>query len=111
MAKVVHRPVYSGLYGQVVFKTDFTVLYICIYVKCVLAVTIPPIQMFVVLESMSDAGVLVGFSRDTALELAIQTMMGAAKLAKESKKHPSEVTKYCMRTYRHVFQCFVILLH
>lgn len=47
--------------------------------------------MFVVLESMSDAGVLVGFSRDTALELAIQTMMGAAKLAKESKKHPSEL--------------------
>lgn len=47
-----------------------------------------PMYVFQILEGLCDAGVKVGLSRHVATELAVQTMLGAAKMAKESGKHP-----------------------
>ncbi len=50
-----------------------------------------PAYVFVILESLSDGGVKMGLSREVATNLAIQTLAGAAKLARESRKHPGEL--------------------
>lgn len=41
------------------------------------------------LEALADAGVQTGLPRDLALQLANQTLLGAAALAKESGQHPA----------------------
>lgn len=48
-----------------------------------------PAYVFTFIEAMIDGGVLVGLKRPVARELAIQTVLGAAKLLKESDKHPA----------------------
>lgn len=48
-----------------------------------------PAYMFTILEAMSDAGVLCGLPRDTAIKLAAQTMFGAAAMVLETGLHPS----------------------
>lgn len=50
-----------------------------------------PAYVFVILEALSDGGVAMGLSREVATNLAIQTIAGAAKLARESRKHPGEL--------------------
>ncbi len=50
-----------------------------------------PAYVFVTLEALSDGGVKMGLSREMATNLAIQTLIGAAKLARELKKHPGEL--------------------
>jgi pyrroline-5-carboxylate reductase len=50
-----------------------------------------PAYGFVVIEALSDAGVRMGLSRDVALKLSAQTILGAAKLCLESGKHPAEL--------------------
>lgn len=50
-----------------------------------------PAYVFLILEALSDAGVRVGLSRKTANLLAIQTVLGSAKLALESGKHFGEL--------------------
>ena len=50
-----------------------------------------PMYVFQILEGLSDAGVKVGLSRDTANTLAIQTLIGSAKLIKETKEHPAKL--------------------
>ncbi|MBI3600434.1 MAG: pyrroline-5-carboxylate reductase [Nitrospinae bacterium] len=50
-----------------------------------------PAYMFLIMEALSDAGVKVGLPRNVANLLAIQTMLGSAKLALESKKHFGEL--------------------
>ncbi|MBI5328126.1 MAG: pyrroline-5-carboxylate reductase [Deltaproteobacteria bacterium] len=50
-----------------------------------------PAYVFLILEALSDAGVSVGLSRKTANLLAIQTVLGAAKLAMKSGKHFGEL--------------------
>ena len=51
-----------------------------------------PAYCFLVLEAMADGGVLAGLPRDTAIELAAQTMLGAAKMVlneeEEELMHP-----------------------
>ena len=47
--------------------------------------------MFVVLEAMADAGVLAGLPRGAAQDMAVYTMLGAAALTRDSKKHPAEL--------------------
>ncbi|MCA1927191.1 MAG: pyrroline-5-carboxylate reductase [Calditerrivibrio sp.] len=47
-----------------------------------------PAYIFMIIEALSDAGVKVGLSRDIAMKLAAQTVMGAAKLQIETKMHP-----------------------
>lgn len=48
-----------------------------------------PAYVFVFLEALSDAGVRVGLPRDAASLLAVQTVLGAAKLARETGRHPA----------------------
>lgn len=48
-----------------------------------------PAFAFVVLEALADGGVMMGLPRAAALELAAQTMQGAARLMIETKGHPA----------------------
>ncbi len=50
-----------------------------------------PAYAFVILDALSDAGVLMGLKRDIALQLAAQTLLGAAKLCLETQKHPAQL--------------------
>ena len=47
-----------------------------------------PAYIFLIVDAMADAGVKVGLSREDALFLSIQTVLGAAKLLMETKEHP-----------------------
>jgi pyrroline-5-carboxylate reductase len=48
-----------------------------------------PAYIYMVIEALIDGGVKMGLSRDIATKLAIQTVLGSAKLAKTSKLHPA----------------------
>lgn len=48
-----------------------------------------PAYGFMMIEALSDAGVLMGLSRETAVKLAAQTMLGAATLCLQGEKHPA----------------------
>lgn len=48
-----------------------------------------PAYVFTVIESLADGGVAEGLPRQVALELAAQTVLGAAKLVLESGEHPA----------------------
>jgi pyrroline-5-carboxylate reductase len=50
-----------------------------------------PTYIFLVMEALVDAGVHMGFSRQVAQELVLQTILGSAIFAKESGKHPAEL--------------------
>lgn len=50
-----------------------------------------PAYIFMMMESLIDAGVHMGFSRRVAEELVLQTMIGSVLYAKESGKHPAEL--------------------
>ena len=50
-----------------------------------------PAYIFMIIEALSDAGVKVGLSREVSNALTIQTVLGSAKLARESGKHPGEL--------------------
>lgn len=48
-----------------------------------------PAYVYTVIEALADGGVLMGLPRVTALQLASQTVLGAAKMALETGKHPA----------------------
>ena len=48
-----------------------------------------PAYLYVVIESLAEAGVKLGISRETSTLLASQTMLGAARMVLESKAHPA----------------------
>jgi pyrroline-5-carboxylate reductase len=50
-----------------------------------------PAYIFLIVEALSDAGVKVGLSRHVALSLAIQTVLGSAKLLQETGAHPGQL--------------------
>jgi len=50
-----------------------------------------PAYGFVMIEALADGGVRMGLSRDVALQLAAQTLLGAAKLFLVTGKHPGEL--------------------
>ncbi len=50
-----------------------------------------PAYVFLVMESLIDAAVHLGFSRQDARELVTQTLLGSVLLARESPKHPAEL--------------------
>jgi pyrroline-5-carboxylate reductase len=47
-----------------------------------------PAFVYVMIEAMADGGVLAGLPRDVALDLAAQTVLGAAKSVLDTGKHP-----------------------
>ena len=50
-----------------------------------------PAYIFLIVEALADAGVKVGLSREDALFLSSQTVLGAAKLLLETKEHPGRL--------------------
>ena len=48
-----------------------------------------PAYIYLMIESLSEAGVKVGISRKQATILAAQTMMGAAKMVLDREEHPA----------------------
>ena len=47
-----------------------------------------PAYVYFLVEAMVDAGILLGVPRQTALEMVIQTVYGAATMLRDSKEHP-----------------------
>ncbi|MDX9821585.1 MAG: pyrroline-5-carboxylate reductase [Syntrophales bacterium] len=50
-----------------------------------------PAYGFVIIEALADGGVRMGLNRDVAMQLAAQTLLGAAKLFLVTGKHPGEL--------------------
>ncbi len=50
-----------------------------------------PAYFFLLAEAMIEACILLGLSRDVGTELIIQTMLGSAKMLRDTGKHPVEL--------------------
>jgi pyrroline-5-carboxylate reductase len=50
-----------------------------------------PAYIFLIVDALADAGVKVGLSRNDALFLASQTVLGAARLLLETNAHPGQL--------------------
>lgn len=50
-----------------------------------------PAYVFVIVETLADAGVEMGLSRAQALLLAVQTVFGSAKLVMQTGEHPARL--------------------
>lgn len=48
-----------------------------------------PAYVYMVIEALADGGVKMGLPKEIALKLAIQTLLGAAKMVKEAGQHPA----------------------
>lgn len=48
-----------------------------------------PAYVYIIIEALAEAGVKVGLPRDTATQLAAQTVFGAAKMVLETGYHPA----------------------
>ena len=48
-----------------------------------------PAYVFSFIEALSDAGVKNGLARDVSMKLAVQTMLGAARMVDETGEHPA----------------------
>lgn len=47
-----------------------------------------PMYVFIIIEALSDAGVKVGLGRQIATRLAVQTVLGAARMVEQTGQHP-----------------------
>jgi pyrroline-5-carboxylate reductase len=50
-----------------------------------------PAYLFLIVDALADAGVKVGLSRDDALVMASQTVLGAARMLIETGEHPGKL--------------------
>lgn len=50
-----------------------------------------PAYIFLIIEAFADAGVKVGLSREIAMELAVQTIQGSARMLQETNEHPGKL--------------------
>lgn len=50
-----------------------------------------PAYVFLFMEALIDAGVHMGFSRQVAQQLVLQTMQGSVAFARQSARHPAEL--------------------
>jgi pyrroline-5-carboxylate reductase len=52
-----------------------------------------PAFVYTVIEALADGGKKMGLANDVAMELAIQTVLGAAEIMRESRMSPEELRK------------------
>ena len=64
-----------------------------------------PAYFALVAESMIEAGLLVGLSRDVATELVVHTMFGTAKMLRDEGMHPVELREAVHLARRHDDRC------
>lgn len=50
-----------------------------------------PAYVFLVIESLIDAAVHIGFKREVAVPMVLQTVLGSARYAMESGQHPADL--------------------
>lgn len=50
-----------------------------------------PAYVYLFIEALADGGVLAGLPRNVALQLAIDTVRGSARMAEETQKHPGQL--------------------
>jgi len=50
-----------------------------------------PTYLFVVMEALIDAGVHLGFPRELAHDLVVETLIGSAEFARQSELHPAQL--------------------
>ena len=50
-----------------------------------------PTYLFAVMEALIDAGVHLGFPRELAHDLVVETLIGSAEFAKQSELHPAQL--------------------
>lgn len=50
-----------------------------------------PAYVFLMIEALADGGVKMGLPRPVALEMAAQTLLGAAKMCLEAGRHPGQL--------------------
>lgn len=48
-----------------------------------------PAYIYMIIEALTDGGVKMGLSREVAFPMAIQTLLGSAKLVQETGEHPA----------------------
>ncbi|PNS00813.1 pyrroline-5-carboxylate reductase [Petrotoga mexicana DSM 14811] len=50
-----------------------------------------PAYVYIMIEALSDGGVLMGLPRELSTEFAARTLLGAARMVLETQKHPGEL--------------------
>jgi pyrroline-5-carboxylate reductase len=50
-----------------------------------------PTYLFAVMEALIDAGVHLGFPRELAHDLVVETLVGSAEYARQSELHPAQL--------------------
>ena len=50
-----------------------------------------PAYIFMIIEALIDGGVKIGLPRDISRKLAVQTLIGAATMVKNTSKHPGDL--------------------
>jgi pyrroline-5-carboxylate reductase len=75
-----------GALGKEIFVTDER------YLEMATAVSgSGPAYIFLIIESFIDAAVHIGFPREVAEQLVLQTILGTTKLAQLTHRHPAEL--------------------